>query len=117
MIGDYTLEPHTYGVHRRCVRLVEIVEAPPDKYMGNDISHRKGLINLWPSSSGQLMEARDVQQDRHTPGTHEEKNREPTWLKYFHFAGYVRIRSRVTRSGPESYHICTTSFSGGKRGR
>ena len=45
------------------------------------------------------------------------KNRELTLLTSVHFTGYARIRSRVTRSVPESYHRCTTIFSGSTRGR
>ena len=34
MIGDYNLEHITYGVRYRGVQLVDLVEAPLDKYVG-----------------------------------------------------------------------------------
>ena len=46
MRGGYTLKYLAYGVHHRCVWLVELVEYTLDKYMGKDISHRTGLINI-----------------------------------------------------------------------
>ena len=46
MRGDYTLEPLAYGVNCRGARFFLLVEAPSDKYIGKDRSHRTCLINL-----------------------------------------------------------------------
>ena len=46
MRGDYTLGPLAYGVHQKGVQLVELIEAPSDKYVGKDRAHGTGLINL-----------------------------------------------------------------------
>ena len=46
MRGGYTLKPLSYGVHNRCVQLVEFIEDNLDKYMGRDRYHGGVLINL-----------------------------------------------------------------------
>ena len=69
MRGDYTFKPLAYEFHHICVQLVDLTEYPSAKYVGKDKSHETGLINLWPSSSGQLIDPRPFQQDIHTPGT------------------------------------------------
>ena len=68
MRGEYTLKNLTYGVYHRGVLLVEIVEYPWDKYLGKDISHGTGLINLWLGWHNRLMDLRSVKQDNHNPG-------------------------------------------------
>ena len=60
MRGDYTLEHCAYVIHHRGVILVELFGAPLDQYVGKDISHRTGLINLQPSRRGHLMDPQEV---------------------------------------------------------
>ena len=46
MRRDYNLKPITYGVNHSGVGLVDLVEAPLDKYVGKDRGHGTGLIKL-----------------------------------------------------------------------
>ena len=52
----YNLEPLVYGVQHGGVRLVDLVEVPPDKYLDKYIAHVTGLINMYPVSCSQLMQ-------------------------------------------------------------
>ena len=75
MRGEYTLEPLAYGVCRKVVQLVEIIEYPSAKYMGKDIANMTGLINRYTGSRGQLMDPREVQKDSHTSETRKKIQR------------------------------------------
>ena len=66
MRGDYTLKPLAYEVDNKGVWLVDIVEAPYDKYVGKDRDHGAGLNNPWMGGYSQLMETQEGQQDSHT---------------------------------------------------
>ena len=69
MVGEYTLETLSYGVHHRDVKFIGLVQDPLDKYWVKDRAQETGLINLYQGSQGQLMDSWEVQKDSHTPRT------------------------------------------------
>ena len=106
MRGYYKIKPFAYIIHKISVRLVELIEAPSDKYMSKDRSHGSGLINLYPGSRVQLMDPQESQKNPYSRDAKYDMENQS-----ISFTGYVSIRIRVTIIVSESSHRCTTSFN------